>query len=257
MTTRVRTERTADRIAIVTLDGPPLNLNSLASIEELARTFIEIDRDSHVRAVVVTGAGQRIFSAGSDIKEFPALREDIVGLKLERENDAFRRIECCSKPVIAAIEGLALGGGCELAMACDLRIASEVARFGFPELRLGVFPGSGGLYRLPRLVGHARALEMMLLGDQINAAEALRIGLVNRVVEQGQALGKAIELAKQMASSAALAVAVIKRGLRELAQPYEQALELNLALSDQVFRSEDCREGIAAFLEKRTPRFGG
>jgi len=239
----------------VWLDGPPLNLNSLASIEQLRGTFENLDQDDAVGCVVLAARGERVFCAGSNVQEFPSVREDVVARKLKRENEAFRSIEICRKPVIAAIEGIALGGGCELMMACDIRIASESASFGFPEIRLGVFPGSGGLYRLPRLVGQAKAIELMMTGDRIDAREALRIGLVNRLTEPGQALEAALDLANRIAESAPEALHAIKSGVRESWRDYETSLAITLELSDRVFRSEACAEGVKAFMDKRPPRF--
>jgi enoyl-CoA hydratase len=260
MATRIVVERLDGGVVKVVLDGPPLNLNTLASIALLRDTFTDLDTDRDARCVVLAGAGSKAFCAGSDIGEFPSVRDDVVGRKLRHENEAFRAVERCAKPVVAAIEGVALGGGSELAIACDLRIAGESARFGFPEIRLGVFPGSGGLYRLPRLVGQAKALELMLLGDAVTAAEAHRLGLVNRVVPAGQALETALAIAARIAASAPEAVRAIKRGVRESDRAHDHdhdhAVELSLALSDTVFRSADCAEGVRAFFEKRPPRFG-
>lgn len=255
MPTQIILERVRAGVACVRLDGPPLNLNSLASIEQLRHTFESLDQDEATGCVVLAAEGGRVFCAGSDIQEFPKVRDDVVARKLKRENDAFRSIEICRKPVIAAIEGIALGGGCELMMACDIRIASESASFGFPEIRLGVFPGSGGLYRLPRLVGQAKAIELMMTGDRIDAREALRIGLVNRITESGKALTAALDLAEGIAGSAPEALHAIKSGVRESWQDYENALAITLELSDRVFRSSACAEGVQAFLEKRPARF--
>ena len=152
-----------------------------------------------MRAVVVTGAGEKAFCAGSDVKEFAAVRDRVVEKKLARENEAFGKLESLSKPTVAAIEGLAYGGGCEISMACDLRVIGEGARIALPEVRLGVVPGSGGLFRLPELVGPARAMELMYLGAPIDAGEAERIGLVNEVVPDGQALSRALDIARSIA----------------------------------------------------------
>lgn len=255
MATQITLERVRAGVACVWLDGPPLNLNSLASIEQLRGTFENLDQDDAVGCVVLAARGERVFCAGSNVQEFPSVRDDVVARKLKRENEAFRSIEICRKPVIAAIEGIALGGGCELMMACDIRIASESASFGFPEIRLGVFPGSGGLYRLPRLVGQAKAIELMMTGDRIDAREALRIGLVNRLTEPGQALEAALDLANRIAESAPEALHAIKSGVRESWRDYETSLAITLELSDRVFRSEACAEGVKAFMDKRPPRF--
>ena len=181
-------ERPGEGIAKLTLNIPPLNLVTLEMTEQLIEALEELEGDEAVRAVVVTGAGDRAFCAGSDVKEFAEVRDRVVQMKLARENEAFGRFESLSKPTVAAIEGLAYGGGCEISMACDLRITGEGARFALPEVRLGVVPGSGGLFRLPELVGPARAMELMYLGESIDASEAERLGLVNEVVPDGEAL---------------------------------------------------------------------
>jgi enoyl-CoA hydratase len=215
-----------------------------------------LEGDEAVRAVVVTGAGDKAFCAGSDIKEFAAVRDRVVEKKLARENEAFGRFESLSKPTVAAIDGLAYGGGCEISMACDLRITGEGAKFALPDVRLGVVPGSGGLLRLPELVGPARAVELMYLGEPIDAREAERIGLVNEVVPDGEAISRALDVARSISRQPKDAVAAIKRGVREsLHSSREDSVRLTLALSDRLFRTEDCAEGILAFFEKREPRF--
>jgi enoyl-CoA hydratase len=215
-----------------------------------------LEGDEAVRAVVVTGAGDKAFCAGSDIKEFAAVRDRVVEKKLARENEAFGRFESLSKSTVAAIDGLAYGGGCEISMACDLRITGEGAKIALPEVRLGVVPGSGGLLRLPELVGPARAVELMYLGEPIDAREAERIGLVNEVVPDGEAISRALDVARSISRQPKDAVAAIKRGVREsLHSSREDSVRLTLALSDRLFRTEDCAEGILAFFEKREPRF--
>jgi enoyl-CoA hydratase len=182
----------------------------------------------------------------------------VVEKKLANENEAFSGFEYLSKPVIAAIEGLAYGGGCEISMACDIRVIAEGAKVALPEAKLGVVPGSGGLFRLPELVGPARAMELMYLGDPIGALEAERIGLVNEVVPDGEALSRALDIARRVSRQPREAVAAIKRGVRQSTQlTRAQSVRLTLELSDHVFKTEDCAEGIRAFFEKREPRFAG
>lgn len=251
----ILTEDLSDGVIKVVLNNPPLNLVTLALSERLLEVTEDLERDE-VRAVVLTGTGGT-FCAGADIKEFASVRDRVVEKKLARENEAFGGIELLSKPTIAAIEGAALGGGCEIALACDLRVIAEDARIGLPEVKLGVVPGSGGLYRLPRLIGPARSMELMYLGEPVGADEAQRIGLVNRVAPAGEALARAVDLAREIASRPREAVAMIKRGVRQsLALSHEEAVRLTLELSDHVFRTEDAEEGYRAFLEKREPRFG-
>ena len=218
----------------------------------------ELEQDGSVRVVIVTGAGDKAFCVGSDIKEFPAVRDQVVDKKLAKENEAFDRLEFLSKPVIAAIEGMAYGGGCEMSMACDLRIVADDAKIGLPEIKLGVVPGSGGLFRLPRLVGNARAMELMFLGKFIDAHEAERIGLVNEVVPAGEAVSRAEDLAREIARRPRAALAAIKRAVRESrAQSHDAAIQLTLDLSEQLFKTGDCEEGVEAFFQKREPRFEG
>jgi enoyl-CoA hydratase len=254
----VLVERLAGSVAKLTLNNPPLNLVTLDMTEQLIEALEELEADEAVRALVVTGAGDKAFCAGSDVKEFADVRDRVVEKKLAQENEAFRRFESLSKPVIVAIEGLAYGGGCEISMACDLRITGQGAKFALPEVRLGVVPGSGGLFRLPELVGPAKAMELMYLGQPIDASEAERLGLVNEVVPDGEALMRALDIARRISRQPREAVAAIKRGVREsLHSSREDSVRLTLELSDHLFRTEDCAEGIRAFFEKREPRFEG
>ena len=251
-------ERLEDGVAKLALNNPPLNLVTLGMTERLIEALDELEADDAVRAVVVTGAGDRAFCAGSDVGEFAEVRDRVVEKKLARENEAFSRFESLSKPTIAAIEGLAYGGGCEISLACDLRITGEGAKLALPEVRLGVVPGSGGLFRLPELVGPARAMQLMYLGEPIDAREAARLGLINEVVPDGEALPRALYVARSISRRPKEAVAAIKRGVREsLHSSREESVRLTLELSDHVFKSEDCAEGIRAFFEKREPRFAG
>jgi enoyl-CoA hydratase len=254
----VLVERLAGSVAKLTLNNPPLNLVTLEMTEQLIEALEELEADEAVRALVVTGAGEKAFCAGSDVKEFADVRDRVVEKKLARENEAFGKFESLSKPVIVAIEGLAYGGGCEISMACDLRITGQGAKFALPEVRLGVVPGSGGLFRLPELVGPARAMELMYLGEPIDAREAARLGLVNEVVPEGEALSRALDVARSISRQPREAVAAIKRGVREsLHSSREDSVRLTLELSDHLFTTEDCAEGIRAFFEKREPRFEG
>jgi enoyl-CoA hydratase len=254
----VLVERSEGGVAKLTLNNPPLNLVTLEMMQRLIEALEGLDGDGSVRAVVVTGAGDKAFCAGSDVKEYAAVRDRVVEKKLARENRAFGGFELLSKPVVAAIEGLAYGGGCEITIACDLRIIAASAKMALPEVKLGVVPGSGGLFRLPELVGPARAMELMYLGHPISARKAERIGLVNEVVPDGEALPRAFDIARRISRQPKEAVAAIKRGVRESAQlTREGAVQLTLELSGRVFKTGDCAEGIRAFFEKREPRFEG
>ena len=252
----VRYQVTHDRIAVVTLDNPPLNLNTLGTIQRLLEVCGQIADDDDVRVVVVTGAGDRAFCAGSDIHEFAAVRDDVVPKKLRRENEAFTAIERLPQPVIAALNGVALGGGAEIALTCDIRIADENARIGFPEVNLGVFPGSGGVFRLPRVVGLPKAYELLYTGESVDAQEALRIGLVNRVAPSGRALDAALELARVLASKPALSLSLMRSAARDsLHQDVDTATRRTLEDSHRVFAGPDIAEGVDAFFARRAPRF--
>ncbi len=243
----------------VTLNRPAkLNALNRALMSELELAIGEAGRDASVRALVVTGAGEKAFAAGADIGEFVGL-SPAEGRALARRGQAvFAALADLPKPVIAAVNGFALGGGCELAMACHLRVASTAARFGQPEAKLGLIPGYGGTQRLARLVGHGRALEMLLTGGTVDAATALAWGLVNRVVEPAELRAAAQRLAEETAAispvSAARCLEAVRLGL---GLPLESGLEVEAALFGLCFATEDMREGTQAFAEKRPPRFAG
>jgi enoyl-CoA hydratase/carnithine racemase len=248
-----------DGVATVTLSHPPLNTQTWAMRDALLETFRNLATDDAVRAIVLTGEGTRAFSAGTDVREFEdTMRPGHGAERCRREHELHDAIDFCPKPVIAAISGWALGGGCELALACDFRVASRTARFGMPEIKLGCFPGGGGTERLPLLVGGSRAKELMMLGEPIDAAEAYRIGLVNRLAPADEALWVALELARTLASRPAVALQLLN-GLVDdtLArrQIMEAALPRVMARVEEAFQSDDLREGAAAFQEKREPKF--
>jgi enoyl-CoA hydratase/carnithine racemase len=248
-----------DGVGILTLDNPPLNLITRQLTRDLGDTLAIVAANNDVRTVVVCGAGSRAFSAGSDIKEFPGLMErgTVVEEKLSFENDAFDRLAGLSQPTIAAIGGLALGGGAELALCCDYRIMSADARIGFPEIHLGAVPGSGGLSRLPRLIGASRAMGLFLDGHPIGAHRALEIGLVNEVVQHSP-IEAAIARAEEWANRASIAARAIKQGVLQIGRAKITAeVKDSLDVSRAIFATSDMREGVAAFLEKRSPRFEG
>ena len=249
-------EKPADRVALVTLNNPPLNLVTLELSREFRETLYKLNQDDEVRVVVLTGSGQKAFCVGSDVKEFPHVWDDVIGKKLQKENETFNAIEFLDKPVIAAMEGTVCGGGYEMAMACDLRILSETGRIAQPEINLGVFPGSGGLFRLPKLVGASKAMEMMFLGEFIEAGDCLRLGLVNRLAPGGEVVNAAIALAEKIADKPFEAIKLIKKGVREIGMvPTDQCFYKNLEFSRSIFQTEDCAEGVDAFLNKRSPQF--
>ncbi|MFI5249596.1 MAG: enoyl-CoA hydratase/isomerase family protein [Gemmatimonadales bacterium] len=247
-----------ERIATLTVNRPDkLNALNAATIGELGSAIDDLRARSDVAGIILTGAG-RAFIAGADIGELASQTPDAARARALRGQAVFRRFETSPKPVIAAVNGFALGGGCELALACHVRIASETAKFGQPEVRLGLIPGYGGTQRLPRLIGRGRALQLLLTGEIIDAAEGFRLGLVNRVVAAGELLDAARAMVAQMLANGPLAVAacidVAGRGL-------DMTLDDGLALEAEHFGhlagTSDMTEGTRAFLEKRPPQFTG
>jgi len=241
-----------DSIATITVNRPTVrNALNIATIEELDAAIAQAKNDNSIRVVVLTGAGEKAFAAGADISEISALSAEAGREFSLRGQKVFDAIESLDRPTIAAVNGYALGGGCELAMACTMRVASETAVFGQPEVKLGLIPGYGGTQRLPRLVGKSRALHLLLTGESISAAEALRIGLVDRVVP-GPELAEAVgEIARRIVVNAPLAV----RYCLEAVRSGEQSAEA--MLFGQSCGTEDMKEGTRAFLEKRAPVFTG
>ncbi|MEV4890557.1 enoyl-CoA hydratase-related protein [Nonomuraea sp. NPDC055795] len=242
--------------AEIELDNPPMNVVSRELTGQLRAALRAVGDDEDTRVVILHGAGTRAFCAGSDIAEFDELHEHVAERKLLLEKLVYRQLARLRVPSIAAVEGYALGGGLELALCCDLRIAGDQARLGLPELKLGVLPGSGGTQRLPRIVGPARAKEIILLGEPLDAATALSIGLVNRVVRAGTALAAAREMAATIAARGPLAVQAAKSLIDQAAErPLDDGLALELDASEQIFSTQDAREGARAFLAKRPPAF--
>ncbi len=254
----VKTEN-RDGILVVTIDRPKV-LNALNSqtVEEIGRVFADARADAEVKAVILTGGGEKAFVAGADINEL-ATKNPITGKETSERGQAILfSIERFPKPVIAAINGFALGGGCEIALACHIRIASEKAQLGLPEVTLGIIPGYGGTQRMARLVGKAKALEMICTGDRIGAAEAERIGLVNKVVPADQLMLAADEMARKMASRGPVAVrAAIEAVMSGSEMPFEEGQFLEATLFGLLCSTDDMKEGMAAFLEKRQPDFKG
>jgi enoyl-CoA hydratase len=250
---------TGDAVAIVRVNRPDkLNALNGALIAQLDDAFHALAEDDAVQAIVLTGAGEKAFVAGADIGEL-AQMDSIGGVRTSRQGqDAFRFMERMRKPVIAAVNGFALGGGLELALACHVRLASENAKFGLPEVKLGIIPGYGGTVRLPRLVGKGRALEMILTGEMIDAAEAHRIGLVNRVFPQAELLDGARALATKIAANGPIAVALALEAVEHgLAATTDDAQLFESNLFGLLASTSDMREGMGAFLEKRKAKFTG
>jgi enoyl-CoA hydratase len=247
---------TEDGVAILTLNNPPLNVTTLEMTRALDALVSRLAADPAVRVLVLTGSGSRAFCAGSDIKEFPAVADAVVAKKLGRENAVFSRIAEFPKPTIAALNGLAFGGGLELAVCCDLIVAEAGTKVALPEIKLGVFPGSGGTIRVTRRIGEGRAKELMFFGEPIAAETALAWGLVNRVVPRGEALKTAVTLAHELAAGPAEALRLCKRSIgMAFDRPERDAVEATLALSERAFATADCAEGVRAFFAKEPPRF--
>ncbi len=245
-----------DGLAVVTLNRPPANAISEALMRELNAVLSEIESDAAVRCLIITGAGDRIFCAGADLGS--AFSGPDVTSFLRFGNSVLRRIERFPKPVIAAINGHALGGGCEISMACHIRILKDTARMGQTESNLGIIPGYGGTQRFPRLVGRGVALEHLILGTQIPAQECYRIGLVNRLSREGETLNDAKALAREIAKRPPVATRLIIEALDDgIHAPIDQALEIETRAFDKVLKTEDAGEGIQAFFEKRPAQFKG
>jgi enoyl-CoA hydratase len=245
-------------VATITLNrAKVLNALNARVLAELSLALLELERNADVRAIVITGAGEKAFAAGADIGELNALPNAIEGTDKARIGQAVTlQIERLRKPVVMAINGFALGGGCELAMAGDIRIASENARFGQPEVNLGLIPGYGGSQRMTRLVGRGMSMYLCLTGEIVDANEALRIGLVQRVVPQAELLDAARKIAKTIAGKAPLAIEACKRAINGGAHlALSDALELEALEFGALVNTNDFKEGTSAFLEKRTPDF--
>jgi enoyl-CoA hydratase len=252
----------AGAVAILTIDNPPLNALSGPLLEELEAEIDQLDADDGVRAIVLAGAGERAFVAGADIKEFPSLRQSAAEAQERGSARGIQKLghhmDAARTPFIAAIHGFCLGGGLELAMCCDVRVASDDAQLGQPEIKLGLIPGGGGTQRLPRLVGIGRAQYLNMTGDFIDAATAYDWNLVEKVVPRDELRETAVAIAQTIAARSPVAIAV----LRELARttrdlPLEEGLRREADGFRRCLESEDGAEGVAAFLEKREPQFTG
>jgi enoyl-CoA hydratase len=252
----VKTEN-RDGVFVITIDRPKvLNALNAQTVAEIGQAFDAAREDASVRCVIVTGGGEKAFVAGADINELAQMTPITGKAVAEKGQRVFRAIEKFPKPVIAAINGFALGGGCELALACHIRIASEKAQLGLPEVTLGIIPGYGGTQRMARLLGKGKALELILTGDRIGAAEAERIGLVNKVVPADQLMTAAEEMARTIAKRGPLAVsAAIEAVMSGSEMPFDEGQVLEATLFGLLASTEDMKEGMGAFLEKRAANF--
>ncbi len=246
-----------ESVAVITIDHPPVNILNGQTMTELNQSVDSVLADATVKVVILTGAGPNVFIAGADIKEIAQINSAKEAEEIALRGQAvINKIENAGKPFIAAINGVCLGGGNELAMACHMRIASDRAKFGQPEILLGIIPGFGGTQRMLRLCGQAKARELILTGDNITAQEAFRIGLINKVVPDGEVLKQSLGLAKKIAAKGRWAVEMIQQAIGEGAKlPLEDALRLEAKLFGKVCETEDKKEGVKAFLEKRQPKF--
>ena len=248
-----------DRVALLTVQRPErLNALDARTLDELRQAFLTVKQDNEIRCVILTGAGDRAFVAGADVNELAQDTPESARRRGLTGQQVFDLIEQLGKPVIAAVNGFALGGGCELAMACTFRLAADTARFGQPEINLGIIPGFGGTQRLVRLVGKTKAMEMILTGAPITAQEALAVGLVNRVVAAADLLKAARTLAAELSTKAPIALAYAMDAINRGAEmTLADGCQLEAALFGMVTATEDMREGTRAFLEKRKPEFKG
>ena len=245
-----------ERYAIITLNRPPANAISEPLMRELDAALTSVEGDPSVRSVILTGAGDRIFCAGADLGS--AFSGSDVADFIRFGNQVLRHIERFGKPVIAALNGHALGGGCEIAMACHVRLLKETARMGQTESNLGIIPGYGGTQRLPRLIGRTKALEFLILGSQIPAEQCLALGLVNRLCREGETLDDARALARQLAKRPPIATRLLIEAVDEgLDAPIDRALEIETRAFLESLKTEDAAEGIQAFFAKREPDFKG
>lgn len=244
--------------AIVTINRPPVNPLNTQVFNELLHLIEALDRNRKVRAIIITGQGDKAFVAGADIQEMANLDGLSIMEMNKRSRQAFSAVENVSKPVIAAINGLALGGGLELALACDLRICTEKARFAFPEIGLGIIPGGGGTQRLQKIVGQGIAKELMFFGEMIDADRALQLQIVNKVVPQSELLSAAKEWAGKLAQKPPIAMRMLKTAINAGGNvDLETGLTLETACFSNAFATEDREEGLKAFIEKRTPVYQG
>ncbi|MES2701706.1 MAG: enoyl-CoA hydratase-related protein [Bacteroidota bacterium] len=249
----------ANGTCIITINRPDkMNALNKDVIEELGKAIDEVYNNEEIKTAIITGAGEKAFVAGADISEFVSLgKEAGAALARKGQDGVFNKIENCPKPIIAAVNGFALGGGCELAMSCHFRIASANAKFGQPEVNLGLIPGYGGTQRLTQLVGKGKAMELMMTGDMIGADEAKQLGLVNHVTAPEELLAKAKEILQKIHTKAPVAVAKVIACVNDAAVSHTNGYEHEIERFGECFVTDDMKEGTTAFLEKRKPAFKG
>ncbi|WP_307256967.1 enoyl-CoA hydratase/isomerase family protein [Oikeobacillus pervagus] len=247
-----------DQMAVVSLNRPPYNPLNWKLFGELSQLMDELEADREVKAVIITGKGDRAFAAGADIRDMMGLKTMDILANNEKCRATFEKMERLSKPIIAAVNGLALGGGAELTLACDLRICSETAKFGFPEINLGIIPGAGGTQRLQRVIGQTAAKELLYFGEMIAAERAYEIGLVNKVVPLEELLDHAKKWAEKLSEKPIMAMRMMKMSVNTGAKvDLDSALDLELACFGNAYATADREEGMQAFVEKRKPHFQG
>ncbi|WP_223555251.1 enoyl-CoA hydratase/isomerase family protein [Lysinibacillus sphaericus] len=247
-----------NNIATITINRPPVNPLNTQVFNELSDVFSKLDEEDDVRAIILTGSGEKAFVAGADISEMAGL--DLVGInKMNKvSRSVFTQIENSTKPVIAALNGMALGGGLELALVCDLRISTEKAKFAFPEVGLGIIPGGGGTQRLPKIVGQGIAKELLYFGEMFDAVRALELGIVNKVVPAEEVIPVAKEWAKKLAQKPPVALQMVKQAVNAGGNTdIESGLIIEAACFGNAFSTEDRKEGLNAFVEKRKPVYTG
>lgn len=246
-----------ETVGIITVDNPPVNILTAQVIAELDQAIDEMNADCGVKCVIITGQGANVFIAGADIREIAKISSPDEAEQLALKGQAvINKLERSRKVFIAAINGVCVGGGNELAMACHLRVSSDRAKFSQPEIILGIIPGFGGTQRLVRLVGASKARELLLTGDNITAQEALRIGLINKVVPDGEVLKQSLGLAKKIATKSRPAIELMQEAVSEGAcLPLDEALKMEARLFSKISQTRDMKEGVRSFLEKRQPKF--
>lgn len=253
---RILVDKLEHHVLKITIDRPPVNAMSIDMFGKMYDTLRSIATDSNIRCVVLCSSSLKMFGAGSDVKQYPGLLDDPLQKKLFRENQVLNMLEYLPQVSIAAVEGTVCGGGLELAVACDFRVMSETSRASYPEINLGLFPSSGGIFRTAKLVGPNKAMELALSGEFISAQECFRIGLVNRLCPAGTVLEEAVKWAEQIASRPVPSVRIVKKSVRETwNKSSEDSFYRSMIYAEELFQSPEGTEGINSFIEKRPPNF--